>query len=51
MIGVTRGLLQLEQPPGVIHQVLLVLRVHGIDLPVLAALVKKRAQEELCEPK
>lgn len=50
VVGVARGLLQLEEPPGVVHQVLLVLRVHGVHLPVLAALVKQRAQEELGKP-
>lgn len=50
MVRVAGGLLQLEQPPGVIHQVLLVLRVHGVHLPVLAALVEQRAEEELGEP-
>lgn len=50
VVGVARGLLQLEEPPGVVHQVLVVLRVHGVHLPVFAALVKQRAQEELSEP-
>lgn len=51
--GVARvpsGLLQLKESPGIIHQVLLVLRVHGIHLPVFAALVKQRAQKELGKP-
>lgn len=50
VVGVAGGLLQLKEPPGVVHQVLLVLRVHGVHLPVLTALVKQRAQEELREP-
>lgn len=47
---VSSGLLQLEEPPGVVHQVLLVLRVHSVHLPVFAALIKQRAQEELSKP-
>ena len=50
MVRVPRGLFQLEQPPGIVHQVLLMLRVHGVHLPVLAALVKQRAEEELGKP-
>lgn len=50
MIGVARGLLQLKEPPGIIHQVLFVLRVHGVHLPVLTALIKQWAQEELSKP-
>lgn len=50
VVLVAGGLLQLEQPPGVIHQVLLVLRVHSVHLPVLTALIKQRAQEELGKP-
>lgn len=48
--GVASGLLQLKEPPGIVHQVLLVLGVHSVHLPVLAALVKQRAQEELSKP-
>lgn len=43
-------LLQLKEPPGVVHQVLFMLRVHSVHLPVLAALVKQWAQEELSKP-
>lgn len=50
MIRVASGLLQLKQPPGIIHQVLLVLRVNSIHLPVLTALIKQWAQEELGKP-
>lgn len=50
VVWVARGLLELKKPPGVVHQVLLVLRVHGVDLSVLAALVEQRAQEELGKP-
>lgn len=50
MIGVASRLLQLKEPPGIVHQVLFVLRVHSVHLPVLAALIKQWAQEELCKP-
>lgn len=50
MVWVARGLLQLKKPPGVIHQVLLMLGVHRVHLPILTALVKQRAQEELGKP-
>lgn len=43
-------LLQLKEPPGVVHQVLLMLRVHSVHLPVFTALVKQWAQEELSKP-
>lgn len=51
--GVARvacGLLQLKKSPSIIHQVLLVLRVHGIHLPVFAALVKQWTQKKLSKP-
>lgn len=50
MIWVASGLLQLKQPPGIIHQVLLMLRVHSIHLTILTALIKEWAQEELGKP-
>lgn len=50
MARVAGGLLQLKQPPGIIHQVFLVLGVHGVHLAVLAALIKQRTQEKLGEP-
>lgn len=50
VVGITGGLLQLEEPPGVVHQVLLVLGVHRVHFTVLAALIKQRAQEELGKP-
>lgn len=50
MIGVAGRLFQLKEPPGVIHQVLFMLRVHGVHLPVLTALIKQWAQEELSKP-
>lgn len=50
MVGVASCLLQLKEPPGIIHQVLFMLRVHSVHLPVLTALIKQRAQEELSKP-
>lgn len=50
MVRVASGLLQLKQPPGIIHQVLLVLRVHSVHLSVLTALIEQWAQEELGKP-
>lgn len=43
-------LLQLKEPPGIVHQVLFMLGVHSVHLPVFTALVKQRAQEELSKP-
>lgn len=40
VVRVASRLLQLKQPPGIIHQVLLVLRIYSIHLPVLTALIK-----------
>lgn len=50
VIGVASGLLQLKEPPRIVHQVFFVLRVHSVHLPVLAALIKQWAQEELSKP-
>lgn len=47
---VASGLLQLKEPPGIVHQVLFMLRVHSVHLPVFTALVEQWAQEELSEP-
>lgn len=50
VVRVACGLLQLKKSPSIIHQVLLVLRVHGVHLPVFAALVKQWAEKELSKP-
>ena len=47
MIGVSSSLLQLKQPPGIIHQILLMLRINSIHFPVFAAFIKQRTQEKL----
>lgn len=51
MIGVSSSFLQLKQPPGIIHQILLVLRINSIHFPVFAAFIKQRAQEKLGKSK
>lgn len=50
MARIASSLLQLKESPGIIHQVLLMLRVHSIHLPVFTALIKQRAQKKLCKP-
>lgn len=50
VIGVASRLLQLKEPPGIVHQVFFMLRVHSVHLPVLTALIKQWAQEKLSKP-
>lgn len=50
VFGVPSSFLQLKQAPSVIHDVLLVFRVHRVHLSVLTALIKERTEEELSKP-
>ena len=50
MGGVSRGLFYLIDPPGVVRNVLLVLRVDSLHLPVSGGLGEERTEEELGEP-
>lgn len=50
VFGVPCSFLQLKQAPGVVHDVLLVFRVHRVHLSVLTALIKERTEEELSKP-
>jgi len=51
MTGISSSLLQLKQPPSIIHQILLMLRINSIHFPVFAAFIKQRAQEKLGKSK
>ena len=50
VVGVGRGLFELEESPRVVLQVLVVLRVDGVHLPLCSTGREQRAQEELGEP-
>lgn len=50
MFGVPCDFLQLGKPPGIIHQVLLMFRIHSIYLTILTVLIKQRSLEKLRKP-
>lgn len=51
VLGIPSSFFQLEESPGVVHHVLLVLRINRIHLSVFTARIEQGTQEKLGKPK